>query len=308
MLDTWTRCLACVPQLHRRDEKTAAAINLQRMARGVVARRSRRQRESLRATTHHEALAVMGMRRISNYFGSEEVSPRRRCSSTHCAKPAHQAGTTTHCAAPSDSDRTCGVHELLQLWLSRLGELTQLQLASSTDSNVEQHCPPMEESIPQPPLDEAKLEAARSASCSCCVLDEASVAAGTCTLETRDVLPLPRLCVVTKPHALTEPDLLTLLQCFERTLQRGSAFTILWDLRTLRAPSRAAIKEAIDFMGKPERQAAIDDLNQAVVVIVKSPVSAAMARMCIGMCKPPVPVHIVRGDEEALAKVAAAAA
>ena len=200
------------------------------------------------------------------------------------------------------------MHELLQLWLSRLGEFTQLQLASSTDSNVEQHCPPMEESIPQPPLDEAKLEAARSASCSCCVLDEASVAAGTCTLETRDVLPLPRLCVVTKPHALTEPDLLTLLQCFERTLQRGSAFTILWDLRTLRAPSRAAIKEAIDFMGKPERQAAIDDLNQAVVVIVKSPVSAAMARMCIGMCKPPVPVHIVRGDEEALAKVAAAAA
>ena len=89
MLGTWTRCLACVPQLHRRDEKTAAAINLQRMARGVVARRSRRQRESrLRATTHHEALAVMGIRRISNYFGSEEVSPRRRCSSTHCAKPA----------------------------------------------------------------------------------------------------------------------------------------------------------------------------------------------------------------------------
>lgn len=291
MLEGWTRCVACVPLLHR-DEKIAAAVKLQRMARGVVARRSRRQREArLRSMTHTTTFAMTGMRRISDYFGgSGEVSPRRRCSSS-CAQPK----LTT---AP---DRTRSVQELLQLWLSRLVELTQ-QFASSTDGEVEQNCHTMEESTPMPTEEAAQLEAVCGTNT---ILDRASVAAGTCTLERRDALPLPRLCVVTKPHTLTGLDLKALLQCFERTLHRQEPFTILWDLRTMRAPSRAVIKEAIDFMGEPERKAAIDDLNQAVVVIVKSSVAAALARMCIGMCKPPVPVYIVRGDEEALEKVAA---
>ena len=83
-------------------------------------------------------------------------------------------------------------------------------------------------------------------------------------------------------------------------LDRGEHFTVFWDLRQLRPPSRAALKFGVGWMGRPENGADFDEYINAIVLLVTSPVVRFVAEWSLKACNPPNPVHVVSNEAEAI--------
>ena len=83
-------------------------------------------------------------------------------------------------------------------------------------------------------------------------------------------------------------------------LDRGEHFTVFWDLRQLRPPSRAALKFGVGWMGRPENGADFDECINAIVLLVTSPVVRFVAEWSLKACNPPNPVHVVSNEAEAI--------
>ena len=77
-------------------------------------------------------------------------------------------------------------------------------------------------------------------------------------------------------------------------------FSVLYDLRALRPPSRAALRYGISWMGTDANKADLESQVQGVVVLVASPVVRAVARGVIAACRPPHPVRICADDAAAI--------
>ena len=76
---------------------------------------------------------------------------------------------------------------------------------------------------------------------------------------------------------------------------------MLYDLRTLRPPSRAALRYGIDWMGTDANKADLEEQVQGVVVLVASPIVRTVARGVVAACRPPHPVHICADEATAIA-------
>ena len=85
-----------------------------------------------------------------------------------------------------------------------------------------------------------------------------------------------------------------------RVMDRGEHFTVFWDLRQLRPPSRAALKFGVGWMGRPENGADFDEYIDAIVLLVTSPVVRFVAEWSLKACNPPNPVHVVSNEAEAI--------
>jgi hypothetical protein len=83
-------------------------------------------------------------------------------------------------------------------------------------------------------------------------------------------------------------------------LDRDEPFTVLWDLRAMRPPSRAALKYGVDWMGLPRNVEAIDALVEGTVIIAGSAIVRTLCRWVLHVCQPPQPVRICRDEAAAL--------
>jgi hypothetical protein len=83
-----------------------------------------------------------------------------------------------------------------------------------------------------------------------------------------------------------------------RQLQHGEAFSVLWDLRSVKVPSREAIRYAVKRTAEPEIATPLDELVCYVIIMISSPVVNGAAKWVLSLCKPPNPVRIIRRPEE----------
>lgn len=124
----------------------------------------------------------------------------------------------------------------------------------------------------------------------CCVL----------SLEPAGELALPRMSVCALPATVDVPQLERIFEQVRRVLDRGEHFTVFWDLRQLRPPSRAALKFGVGWMGRAENGADFDEYINAIVLLVTSPVVRFVAEWSLKACNPPNPVHVVSNEAEAI--------
>lgn len=118
------------------------------------------------------------------------------------------------------------------------------------------------------------------------------------SVQRRPEWPLVQCCITAKSVAAELGDMEILMAVLSRQLQRGEPFSVLWDLRAIKVPSQEAIRYAIDRAAKPEIAAVLDELVCCVIIMISSPIVHAAAKWVLSICKPPNPVHIIRGPEE----------
>lgn len=98
------------------------------------------------------------------------------------------------------------------------------------------------------------------------------------TLDEQPGLRLPQFYVRTKPHSISREDVAIVLDVLQQGLDKGTPFSVVWDLRQLKIPPRAVIRTGTDWMGKPENAGRLDELVQAVVILLKDPLIRAVVR------------------------------
>ncbi|KAL1507844.1 hypothetical protein AB1Y20_007452 [Prymnesium parvum] len=128
-------------------------------------------------------------------------------------------------------------------------------------------------------------------------VDLACVHAG---LELRADLCLPRYSLIAHNHVVSEEDLREVLANFRQTLLGEELFTVYWDLREVKLPSRKTIRVGVEWMGEPEHAKALDTKVKGVAVVVKGSVVRTVASWVLSVCKPPCPVCICRTPDDAL--------
>lgn len=118
------------------------------------------------------------------------------------------------------------------------------------------------------------------------------------SLEVHPELAEPRLILRALPAKIEEAELQQMTVLLSDTLDRNLPFSVLWDLRQMRPPSRAALRYGIDWMG--ENAEPIDELVQSTVIVASSPVVRAICSMILKVCRPPRPVRLCENDVAAL--------
>lgn len=133
------------------------------------------------------------------------------------------------------------------------------------------------------------------------LMDELNIKCCQGRLEAHPALEMPRLALRAQPASIDESDLKQMIDMLCETLDRREPFTVLWDLRQMRPPSRAALRYAMDWFGKPENSGPADELVQSTVIISGSAVIRGLCGWILKVCNPPRPVEICKDDEAALA-------
>ena len=118
------------------------------------------------------------------------------------------------------------------------------------------------------------------------------------SLEEHAALPMPRLVLKARPATVEESELRRMAGILRETIRRREPFTVLWDVRDIRPPSRAALQYGVTLM--TELAEDIDQLTQSTVIIASSPVVRAMCRWVLVVSRPPRPVKICEDDAAAL--------
>ena len=103
---------------------------------------------------------------------------------------------------------------------------------------------------------------------------------------------MPRLVLKARPAKIEEVELEQMAHLLRATLDRREHFTVLWDLRKMRPPSRAALRFGVDWMGADVNSQPIDELVQSTVIIASSPVVRAICGWILNVCRPPQPVAV----------------
>lgn len=106
----------------------------------------------------------------------------------------------------------------------------------------------------------------------------ADLASIALTFESHHGDELPRFTVCARPKSCSLEDVYSVLDVLGRVLDHGQPFTVVWDLRQLKIPPRSVIRAGTDWMGEAENAGRLDQLVQAVVVILKDPLIRAVAR------------------------------
>ena len=132
------------------------------------------------------------------------------------------------------------------------------------------------------------------------ILDSVQVRCCDLQLERRPELALERLCILAKPSTVEVEQLKELFAGLRRVCDRGDRFTVYWDLRKLRPPSRAALDYGVEWMAQPENAEDLDRFIEAIVILVSSPIVRLVANWCVRACNPPNPVHVVTSEDEVI--------
>jgi len=119
-------------------------------------------------------------------------------------------------------------------------------------------------------------------------------------LEQHPQLMAPRLVLKARPANIEVAELEQMCRLLRATLDRREPFTVTWDLREMRPPSRAALRFGVDWMGKGMNKEPIDELVQSTVIIASSPVMRAVCSWILKVCRPPRPVRLCRDDDAAI--------
>lgn len=120
-------------------------------------------------------------------------------------------------------------------------------------------------------------------------------------LQQHPELAAPRLLLQARPAKIEVAELEQMCQLLRSTLDRKEPFTVTWDLRQMRPPSRAALRFGVDWMGEGVNKDPIDDLVRSTVIIASSPVVRAVCGWILKVCRPPRPVRLCEDDDAALA-------
>ena len=100
------------------------------------------------------------------------------------------------------------------------------------------------------------LPASRVAGIRCCqstptvLLGPLGLQCSSSHLEQHPELACPRLVLQARPAKIEEAELEQMCMLLRDTLDRNEPFTVLWDLRQMRPPSRAALRFGVDWMGE----------------------------------------------------------
>lgn len=100
----------------------------------------------------------------------------------------------------------------------------------------------------------------RLSSVGCVLLDDVDLPCVRASVERWPEVPLMQYSICARPVSAARDEMEELLDMLERTLQRGERFTVLWDLRTIKLPSRAAMLFAIDWMAQPQIAVPLDEV------------------------------------------------
>ena len=133
------------------------------------------------------------------------------------------------------------------------------------------------------------------------LLDELDLRCCRGRLEEHPDLQMPWLVMKARPAKIEEIELQSMCDMLRVALDRREKFTVLWDLRQMRPPSRAALRFSIDWMGKPENTMDIDELVSKTIIIARSPIIRGVCTWILKVCDPPRPVRICADDAAALA-------
>ena len=87
-------------------------------------------------------------------------------------------------------------------------------------------------------------------------------------LELPPQLDRPWLVLQARPAKIEVDELRSMCDMLRATLDRREHFTVMWDLRQMRTPSREALRFSIDFMGEPHNTRDIDELVTSTIIIV----------------------------------------
>ena len=137
------------------------------------------------------------------------------------------------------------------------------------------------------------------------LLDPLELKCCAAQLEQHPELGLPRLVLRARPAKIEQVELEQMTHLLRATLDRRVPFTVLWDLRKMRPPSRDALRFGIDWMGADVNAQPTDELVQSTVIIASSPVVRAICGWILKVCRPPRPVEICSDDAAALAAACA---
>jgi hypothetical protein len=132
------------------------------------------------------------------------------------------------------------------------------------------------------------------------ILDPLNLRCCAARLEQHSALELPRLVLRARPASIEESELEQMCLLLRSTLDRQEPFTVLWDLRGMHRPSRAALRFGIDWMGADENAEPIDELVQSTVIIANSPIVRALCGWILKVTAPPRPVQICKDDAAAV--------
>ena len=174
----------------------------------------------------------------------------------------------------------------LGLVVSLLAHARVLPLAVGSHARV----PPPLAVVSAPAADETRL-----------ILAELKLQCCIARLENHHLLMQPRLALRALPAKIEVEELQSMTQILSNTLDRQEPFSVLWDLRNFRPPSRAALRFGIDWMG--EHAQAIDELVTSTIIINRQPLVRSVCSFILRVCNPPRPVVIVGDDAAALEAV-----
>lgn len=132
------------------------------------------------------------------------------------------------------------------------------------------------------------------------LLDELSISCCLATLEEHPQLEIVRFVARARPAKIDEAGLRSMCEMLAETLDREKPFSVLWDLREMRPPSRAALRYGMDWMGEDANARRIDELVQSTIIISNSAVVRALCGWILKVSAPPRPVRICRDDASAL--------